>query len=329
MVFCIFINHTPTGKLPTGYAFEAKYRSDTTHRLPPPPFAIGLTDYAQLLMEIAQFLTDEHSLKFPPLFTFPDQVQPLRTFLRKICEDNYENPDTFLVYPLTQLFFVLKREAASHNDDNDPEMMAFPSVHIAQLQFEHDPFEYRNDLACQFHVSEDAAKFCALSMVHRWALLMLANLKNVLPDDECSTTSVLDSDDSKSVASSSHHSRITDPIVCHVNAARYGASDSNFDSDSSYVGSVFESSGAYDATTEVMPPLIEIRAPTMRKRMPRLPSKYYDSDASCVESDASTAVTVPRAMPPLSEMKAPPSMRTPRLPSLSSQIFHMFEVKLI
>ena len=46
-----------SGKLPLGYAFEAKDKADLTHQIPPPPFEPAEDDFLDLSSRVLNFLT--------------------------------------------------------------------------------------------------------------------------------------------------------------------------------------------------------------------------------------------------------------------------------
>lgn len=137
------------GQLPSGYAYEAASRSKAVHRLPTPPKALGENNYANILQNILKFFDATDSRSLPPMFTDNDQVPVVKSIIEQLCKDSYEDPLNFRVYPIAQLFFVLKGETSKYTLD---EAGAFFSVHIAQTMIDRDQYDYRSNIACAVRI---------------------------------------------------------------------------------------------------------------------------------------------------------------------------------
>lgn len=79
------------------------------------------------------------------MFTNTDQVPVLKSIIEQLCQNSYEDPKNFRVYPITQLLFVWKQETSKFALN---EGGAFYSVHIAQSMIDRDQYDYRENLAC-------------------------------------------------------------------------------------------------------------------------------------------------------------------------------------
>lgn len=132
-------------QLPSGYAFEAVNRSKNVHRLPPPPKAFGEKNYSNILQNILNFCGVNSSSSLPPMFTDTDQIPAIKSIIDQLCKDTDEDPLNFRIYPIAQLFFVLKGETCKYTIEGTG---AFYSVHIAQTMLDRDQYDYRANIAC-------------------------------------------------------------------------------------------------------------------------------------------------------------------------------------
>lgn len=62
--------------------------------------------------------------------------------------DANEDPETFKVYPLAQLFYVLKGKAVEYDMDGTPDD-GLKSIHIAQAIIDQDRWDHCKMIACQ------------------------------------------------------------------------------------------------------------------------------------------------------------------------------------
>lgn len=165
-----FIN---PGHLPAGYAFEAQEHSQKMHGIEPPPRAVGESDYARIMHDLVEFIGggddggvdndgdaaaggDGRRRRLPPLFTDVRQLEAVRSTVEQLCRAAGRQ-DTVRVYPLVQLFYVLKREALRYALD-EPDA-GFQSEHVAQAMLDRDRYDLRDEIACQ--VSADVEPKCS------------------------------------------------------------------------------------------------------------------------------------------------------------------------
>jgi hypothetical protein len=90
----------------------------------------------------------------------------IKSFISEFCEVADASPDRYRIYPIHQLFFDLKEEAAKNNVE---ERSGFPTINVAEAQLTRDQYVYLRNTACNYHEDIDCSKFCALSNVQRWA----------------------------------------------------------------------------------------------------------------------------------------------------------------
>lgn len=80
-----------------------------------------------------------------PLFTSANHIPVIKSFFEQFCMLDNIDPNTYKVYPLNQLFFVLKQEACKYGMDLDK---GFDSIHVAQAILDRDQYDFREGLAC-------------------------------------------------------------------------------------------------------------------------------------------------------------------------------------
>lgn len=145
--FHSFIN---PGPLPPGYALEAMERSRATHRLVPPPNAIGESNYARLVADMVSFISDNNgdaNVPLPPLFTDEPNVPVIQAICDGLCREAGDTAPAMLrVYPLKPLFFVLRNEAARNS--MSATTAPFPNANVAQHMLDCDRYATREEIAC-------------------------------------------------------------------------------------------------------------------------------------------------------------------------------------
>lgn len=161
-----FHSFVSPGSLPLGLSFAARHHSEESHQLPLPPNAIGETNYSRLLKEMVMFIADDGAEELPPLFTRRAEVPIVKSIIAQFCADAKEDESLFRVYPLEELFFVLKKAAAKQGQDLDE---GFASIHVAHSYLDRDQYECQSGISCEHHDNLDIGKYCALSMVTRYA----------------------------------------------------------------------------------------------------------------------------------------------------------------
>lgn len=147
-----------------GLAYTAKQHSDDTHKLKPPPYAMGEKNYETIFEEIRNFINPNNEADFPALYTLQEHIpwvtSILKQFAIEVCHYEDEAEEMFTIFSISELFYLLNKNTAK---------VPFNSNHIAKAMIDKDPYEYRPGLACEFHEEEDVPKFCAQSMAIRWA----------------------------------------------------------------------------------------------------------------------------------------------------------------
>lgn len=159
-------------KLPLGMALDASQLSDETHELPIPPNAMGETDLEDILHKILNF-TDYNSKmqkKHFPIITEEKQIPIVESFLEQ-CYDDTKKDYRFLVIPLGDFFFHLKRATEKYGLD----ICTFPSKTMADILLKKDTYEYTSGIACDFHEGRGNTRFCALSKAIRWTYILSDN----------------------------------------------------------------------------------------------------------------------------------------------------------
>ncbi|XP_055381591.1 protein maelstrom 2-like [Condylostylus longicornis] len=158
--------------VPYGHAFETKTHSERTHQLGVPPDVQGETNLKKLYLNCLEFIRENNECgsEYPPLFTHQDE-KIVKSVLEVLRSDCYDEEPVLRVYPLRELFFILKRTTSEIGETKPPE-----SKHITNAYLDKDVYEYQVNIACDFHEKKDCAKYCALSCVTRWAYTLSDHL---------------------------------------------------------------------------------------------------------------------------------------------------------
>lgn len=162
-----FIN---PGFIQTGYAFEAKDRSERIHRLPTPPEAMGETKYDKIFSSILDILGigpndtyPKEDERRPMVFTRKADIPMMESILDELSIDRLWR-DRFDLFELETLFNELKNVADYDLDNPQNKIpMAVSSYYIEQ-----DRFDLTPGISCDFHEDADASKICSLSYTRRW-----------------------------------------------------------------------------------------------------------------------------------------------------------------
>ncbi|XP_058450700.1 protein maelstrom homolog [Malaya genurostris] len=152
--------------LPLGLAYEANIMSDESHRLPIPPESMGETDYAVLLEKLLDF-TENGEKKYRLFFAEESQVPVVENILNQFVEES-KDPHKFLVCPLGDFFFQLKRTTESYGLD----ICTFPAKTVADILLKKDTYEYTSGIACEFHEKLGNPRFCCLSKIIRLSYII-------------------------------------------------------------------------------------------------------------------------------------------------------------
>lgn len=159
------------GKLPLGMALQAKQYSEETHDLPVPPNALGENDLDNVMQKILNFTEYKcKAQKYFPIITDEKQVPVVESILAQ-CEEDSKIDYQFLVIPLGEFFFHLKRATEKYGLD----ICTFPSKTIADILLKKDTYEYTSGIACDFHEKQGNTRFCALSKAIRWTYILSDN----------------------------------------------------------------------------------------------------------------------------------------------------------
>lgn len=158
-------------KLPLGMALEAKQYSEETHALPTPPNALGETDLDNILQKILDFTDYNNKVQqLFPVITDEKQVPVVESILKQ-CNEESKIQYQFLVIPLGEFFFHLKRATEKYGLD----ICTFPSKTVADILLKKDTYEYTSGIACNFHENLGNTRFCALSKAVRWTYIISDN----------------------------------------------------------------------------------------------------------------------------------------------------------
>lgn len=163
-----------------GFAYTAKAHSDGNHRLPPPPNAFGLDNMGRVLYEIKKFMKDD-AKSFdggaPMVFAYADpyacednQLDVLKSFMQQFAQ-NGDNSGGIDIYPLTRLFYTLKKELAARGRGDDVPNESFCNVFLSR-----DPYETIAGISCQV-ISIDSKRFLKPNFI---ILLSISSIMKLL-----------------------------------------------------------------------------------------------------------------------------------------------------
>lgn len=140
--------------------------SDSTHRLPIPPHAMGTENWEDVFQQILEFITIDGIVH--PLYTLPEHMPMIKSFIRQFCQcDDSCDPNTIPIYSLTFMFFVLKQQTSKYGVNGNSK--GFNSIHTAQTMLDRDIYDYTAGISCTYHEDNDISKYCALSFCTRWS----------------------------------------------------------------------------------------------------------------------------------------------------------------
>lgn len=151
-MFCCLINKI--AKIETGYAFQAKDRSERMHRLPYPPHAMGEKSYPRVHEGIMKFIRDDiDAQKYaidhgkPMVFTYSEfyssedvQVDVLNSFMKQFSFDGSVDID---IYPLNHLYYVLRNQLVEKK-----RLDRIPNENFVKVLLERDPYESQGNISC-------------------------------------------------------------------------------------------------------------------------------------------------------------------------------------
>lgn len=149
-----------------GHQFEAQHHSETTHNLPLPPNALGEKNLGSIYNDVLNFIRDESSNDYPPIYTHRDGIHIVESVLDFLKADVGANNIDLNIYPIQYLFYIMKEATCEVGELEKPK-----SFYITDAYFERDFFEYQIGIACQFHEDIDKSKYCTQSCVTRWGFM--------------------------------------------------------------------------------------------------------------------------------------------------------------
>ncbi|XP_060658014.1 protein maelstrom [Drosophila nasuta] len=159
------------GQIMFGQSNDAKLHADSTHYLPLPPKALGETDMGKLYINIVQYLRGCQVSDNPndPLivFTSTELMPVVKGCFRYLASDSDIEDTEILVYDIQYLFYILKKEVMEIADLKSTGI----NKSVTDAVFINDHYEYNSGISCQYHEDNDRCRYCAHSMVSRWAFI--------------------------------------------------------------------------------------------------------------------------------------------------------------
>lgn len=133
-----------------GYAYTVKAHSESTHRLPPPPNALGEANFGRILYEIQNFMKEDaeafdggKQMVFAyadPYSNQDDQLDVLDSFIKQFSGGK---PVNFVIYPLRRLFYAIRKELAAQGRTDDVPNEIFCNAFLSK-----DPYETFGGISC-------------------------------------------------------------------------------------------------------------------------------------------------------------------------------------
>ncbi|XP_073825387.1 protein maelstrom 1-like [Musca autumnalis] len=149
-----------------GHQYEAQHLSDTTHKLPLPPNALGDKRLGKIYNDILNFVRDGKSDNYPPVYTHRDSIHVVDSVLSFLRSDMDANDVVLQIYSIQHLLFVMKEATCEAGELEKPK-----TFYITDAYFERDFFEYQCGIGCQYHEEIDTSKYCTQSYVTRWGYM--------------------------------------------------------------------------------------------------------------------------------------------------------------
>ncbi|KAH8234773.1 hypothetical protein KR032_002937 [Drosophila birchii] len=163
------------GSIDLGQASDALHHSNTTHKLPLPPNALGESNINKLYEEIHDYLTKCIGRKPLIVFTKAEDMAIVKASLNDLHVKSCHRGPQIEVYSMEYLLFYLKKQILQITglpDDDITEI--FTNSYLST-----DYFQYCAHIACKYHEDIDRSQYCTKSMVQRWAYAF----SNFLCDD--------------------------------------------------------------------------------------------------------------------------------------------------
>lgn len=155
-----------------GYRYEAKAHADSTHHLPLPPNALGVTNFHDVYTNVRGKLPKrEFDGGKPMVFTCfndlkddDDSITVIKSILTQISDDQND----IEVYSLSEFFYEMNEKFANKKLCN-----SIPNVNIARAMLRRSHLFLCNGLSCKYHEKNDNHEHCALAQGASFAFLVL------------------------------------------------------------------------------------------------------------------------------------------------------------
>lgn len=109
-----------------------------------PPNALGEKNLGSIYNDILNFIRDENTHDYPPVYTHRDGIHIVESVLEFLKADVGANNIDLKIYPIQYLFFIMKEATCEVGELEKPK-----SFYITDAFFERDYFEYQIGIACQ------------------------------------------------------------------------------------------------------------------------------------------------------------------------------------
>lgn len=153
-----------------GSATDAREHSNT-HRLKPPPSAMGETQFDRVYKDLMTFLDgpagsacgggdQEESIA---VFVHDDHIKTIQSILSQLAEHVENAADLrrdITVLSMNSLFNELKNVGKAEDDRY--------SIAVTNMVIDRDPYDWTEGIVCDFHDNNNATLHCALGICHRW-----------------------------------------------------------------------------------------------------------------------------------------------------------------
>ena len=163
------------GKIPAGYKYSCRERSELSHKIPMEAPPKDNTDLEKTLTEAQFTYTSDQVIisavkKFlkgvDTVFCMPDLEDNVQGVLDCLTSRSGQPRMELNVLELPELLHMLMIPR-----EDEEEMIPTPTM--AQLEFEKERFQYHQGLGCEWHEEATDTNKCSLSFVHRWAFTVL------------------------------------------------------------------------------------------------------------------------------------------------------------
>ncbi|XP_028143294.1 protein maelstrom homolog [Diabrotica virgifera virgifera] len=258
------------GRLPLGYASDAKKQSEDSHQLPIPLTGDDDDNVEEVYTEMKEFILSKtgDTKKFPPLYAKKDIVKMLQHVLDTWCAD-FDEPPLFKVYYLQYMFQVLKNSVANDN--------VWPLYSMAETELDKDLYSHTVGICCEFHSVSEACQFCSKSVAVRLAYTICDNCCSFLDIPIEPGRHVPD----QAFTASSLSSRASSKASLYTGSSKSSKKQSVREDDKDTVLS-FSSASQWESESVVS----DSSTATFNNSFPGLKSKWTLSNSQPVETDS-------------------------------------------